>query len=305
MNPFLDKVTGPVIPLPTPFKADHSVDLDAMRSYVNWLIEHGIRNVMTTVGTSRYNLLTADEVKQVNEAVVSAADGRAITIVANPPVGGTAQAVDFAQHAESIGADLYLCIYPDRNYGEDYIFDFFNTVAQSVKTGILLHEMPMRNGLGGGTVQYSLPLLDRLFKVENIVGLKEESLDIGYGNKVVKAISEKAVVIGAGGGMSRYLRDYWLGAQAFLGGIGNFFPQLELEFFEAMTSRDYDKAFNIVHDIEAPFFSEMISIGWHPGLKGALAAKGLIPVHERAPLKEIGEADMNTIKNLLSNNGWL
>ena len=64
-NTITPKVEGPVIPLPTPFTKDYKVDYDALASYVDFLVLNGIKNVMTTVGTSRYNLLTDDEIKKV------------------------------------------------------------------------------------------------------------------------------------------------------------------------------------------------------------------------------------------------
>src|ERR1051325_4746319 len=243
MNRFIEKVTGPVIPLPTPFTSSFEVDHEALYSYVQFLVSNGISNVMTTVGTSRFNLLSESEVKKVNETVVKAADGKAITIVANPTTGGTASAVDFARHAEKIGADLFLAYYPERYYGEENTFQYFKTIHDSVGIGILIHEMPMRNGMGGGNVQYSISLLERLMELKNIVGVKEEALDAEYSNKVVAALKDKAVIIGAGGGMSRYfLRDHDLGSKAFLGGLGNFSPRLELDFFEAMMKGDREKA---------------------------------------------------------------
>src|SRR5687767_11902914 len=116
MSRDINKITGPVIPLPTPFTKDFEVDYDALSSYVDFLVKNGIKNVMTTVGTSRFNLLTGKEVIRVNETVVKAAKGKAVTIVANPQTGGTHQAIEFARHAESIGADFFLAYYPERFY---------------------------------------------------------------------------------------------------------------------------------------------------------------------------------------------
>ena len=44
--------------------------------------------------------------------------------------------------------------------------------------------------------------------------------------------------------MSRYLRDYWLGARAYLAGIANFYPELEIEFYSGEPSKLYIKASN-------------------------------------------------------------
>ncbi|HTL80349.1 MAG TPA: dihydrodipicolinate synthase family protein [Bacteroidia bacterium] len=306
MNKYIDKVTGPVIPLPTPFNSKFEVDYGALSSYVKFLVDNGIRNVMTTVGTSRFNLLTEDEVKKVNETVVKAAAGKAITIVANPLTGGTDKAIEFGKHAEQIGADLFLTYYPERYYGDDNTYDYLKAINDAVNIGILIHEMPMRNGYGPGNIQYSLPLLHRLLELKNIVGVKEEALDAEYSNKIVAEIKDKAVVIGAGGGMSRYyLRDHKLGSKAFLGGIGNFIPQLELEFYNAMMNGDQERAGKIVNEIEIPYFTKVVPVGWHPSLKAALALKGLMPAHERPPMKQYTAEETNVVKEAMKSNNWI
>lgn len=305
MNKYIDQITGPVIPLPTPFKENEDVDYEALSSYVSFLVESGIQNIMTTVGTSRFNLVNGEEIRKINETVVKAANGKAKTIVANPPYGRTADAVSYAKHAESIGADIFLAYYPERHYGDNYIIDFFQQLSDSANIGILIHEMPMRNGLGGGSIQYSVPLLHKLLDIENVIGVKEEALDIGYSNNLVKSISEKAVIIGAGGGMSRYLRDYWLGAKAFLGGIGNFYPALELEFYNHMLNKEFEEAHAIVNNIEIPFFGKIVPYGWHPSLKAMLSLNNHMLPYERKPMKQTTEEEKESIGKILSENNWL
>lgn len=306
MNKFLDKIRGPVIPLPTPFNEKLEVDYDALYSYVQFLVDNGIRNVMTTVGTSRFNLLSWEEVKKVNETVVKAAAGNAVTIVANPLTGGTLHAVDFAKHAEKIGADFFLAYFPERHYGEENTYEFFKTVNDAVSIGILLHEMPKRNGYGPGNVHYSLELLDRLMKLEHIAGFKEEALDAGYSNQILERFRDKAIIIGAGGGMSRYLnRDFKRGSKAFLGGIGNFVPSLELDFYNAITSGNEAEASRIVNEIEIPYFNKVVPIGWHPSLKAALALKGLMKEYERPPMKQLTLDEKNALRKVMEENAWM
>ena len=306
MNKFLEKVVGPVIPIPTPFTANEEVDYAALSTYVDYLVSHGIKNIMTTVGTSRFNLLTDEEIKKVNQTIVEAAKGKAITMVANPITGGTRNTIAHAKHAEEIGADLFLVYFPERYYGEDNTYEYFRLIAESVKMGILIHEMPMRNGYGGPAVQYSLKLLEKLLIIENIVGLKEEALDAEYSNYLVEALSEKAVIIGAGGGMSRYFeRDFARGSKAFLGGIGGFVPALELSFFEYLTRGQKEKAEKIVREIEKIYFEKVVPVGWHPSLKRALALKELLPKYERAPMKMLNENEESIVRKELEKHNWL
>lgn len=306
MTKRIDKIQGPVIPLPIPFKEDESVDYDALHKYVTFLVEKGIPNVMTTVGTSRFNLLTFEEIKKVNETVVKTANRRAKTIVANPPQGGTIHAIDFAKHAESIGADFFLVYFPERDYGDEHTLPFFEKLHNNTNIDILIHEMPRRNGLGPGSLQYGVDLLRKLFSFPRIVGVKEEALDAEYSNILVETFSKDAIIIGAGGGMSRYYyRDFERGSKAFLGGLGNFIPELEIDFYNKITSGDKEGARKIVEDIELKYFEKVVPIGWHPHLKSALHLMGLMPKWERSPMKNLNSGEVNLLKDVFTSNKWV
>ena len=162
--------------------------------------------------------------------------------------------------------------------------------------------MPKRNGIGGGTVQYSLNLLERLLAIPNIVGFKEEALNLEYSNQIVTKFKDSAIIIGAGGGMSRYLkRDFERGSKAFLGGIGNFYPQLEIDFYDAITSGKETLANKIVSEIELPYFDIVVPYGWHPTLKAALAYQGLMNPFERRPMVTLSTNARKAIEKAVDN----
>ncbi len=299
-------IQGPVIPLPTPFNADESVDLNGLAQYVEFLSDGKIPAVMSTVGTSRYNLLSWDEMRDINRTVASSVKPGTQSIVTSPTTGGLKHMIEFGKHAESIGADYYLVYFPERHYGEENTYNFFKALCDELSIRILIHEMPMRNGVGPGTQQYSLDLLGRLFALDNIVGVKEEALNPEYSNQILDRYADSALMIGAGGGMSRYLdRDHQRGAQAFLGGLGNFIPQIELDFFNAMQSGNREEGARIVSEIERPYFDAVLPMGWHPTLKSALHHMGLMQVHERRPMVQLSDEEHGRVKAIMQQLGWL
>jgi len=301
------KVQGPVFPIPTPFNADYSVDYGSIKRYIDFLIEAGAATLMVTVGTSRFELLTNEEMKRVNEAVVKAADGRAVTVVANPITGPTSLSVEFARHAESIGADLFLAIYPERYYSDDAVHGFFEDIASASNIGIMIHEMHMRSGIASPTpyVNYSIELMNKILSIENVVGMKEESHDIGYAYKILRSFSADKIIIGGGGGMRNFLSAYHHGSTSYLVGIGNFVPKIEIEFYSAITGGNIERAKEIVFSQEEPFFDLAVKKGWHVALKAAMDISGLIPSTERPPLHRLGSKDMDEIRDVMTKCGWI
>jgi dihydrodipicolinate synthase/N-acetylneuraminate lyase len=298
---FLEHVKGPVFPIPTPFTKKGDVDYEGLRQYVEFLLSQGARTVMVTVGTSRFDVLTIEEMKKVNETVAQTAKGKAIVIVTTPTKGPTSQAIDFANHAESVGADGILAVFPDRYYSDNDVAQFFEDIASSCSIGVLIHLMSIpagRAGLGP-QVHYSPKLVERIIDIENVVGLKEESHDQGLAYQYCRSLIDKTVIIGGAGGMRDYLTKHHWGQQAYLVGVGNFMPKLEINFYKKLTQGDYDTAKKIIFEYEEPFFAAAVKAGWHIALKEALLYFGLMDAWERKPMQSLQERGQTAIKNVL------
>lgn len=298
---FSERVQGPVFPILTLFNADGSIDEQGIANYVEFLISQGAKNLMCTVGTSRYDVMTAKEMLRVNELVVKAAAGRAVVMVTTPSYGPTSQAIHFAQHAQQIGADAIIAVYPDRYYGDDHVFGFFEEVAASVNIGVMIHEMPIRAGRSteGPAAQYSVALLARIFSIPNLVGLKEESGNAELIEHINTTYSNKAAVIGGRGGMNAYRLARTYGQRAYLVGIGNFDPKLELDFQQKLVDGQADKAEEITSNIEHPFFALAVKLGWHISLRAAMHLKGLCQPYERKPMRALDDTELESLKVLM------
>src|ERR1700736_2275198 len=95
----------------TPFSDSGALDLESLRREVNFCVVAGAHGVVAPVNASEFWTLSDDERRSVAEVIVKTVDGRV------PPVigvaGGSAQvAVQFAEHAQSIGADSVIAMPP-------------------------------------------------------------------------------------------------------------------------------------------------------------------------------------------------
>jgi 4-hydroxy-tetrahydrodipicolinate synthase len=296
-------VRGAVVPILAPFAKDGGLDLRAVHDYVRFLVGSGVGTVITTAGTSRFNLLSLEEIAQFNRAVVEATGGDCLVIVAGPMEGDLSVHEGFAKHAAEIGADGFIGFFPERYYGDDALFGFFQALTRATTTAVLLHEMPMRNGLGGGQVQYSLDVLERITDLPGIGGFKEECMDGGYSYKILRRFAHKTGVIGAGS-MRFAMRDFHAGAQAYLVGIGNFLPKVEIAFHRELVAGNVERAHELVRRFEEPYFDVAVSMGWHRALKETLHLRGLMPPYERSPMPRLGEADRKRLDELVQAQRW-
>jgi len=292
---------GPVYPMVTPFTSDEAIDEPGVGRYLDHLIDRGASCVLVTAGTSRFNLLDHDEVNRLNVVTVKAAAGRCRVIAATPMIGSFRQIEASAQFAADAGADAVMVLYTERYYGDEPVVAFFSTLADRCRAPVMIHANPMRNALGidGGARDYTIGLVKRLADHANIVGIKEECSSKHRAYEVIRGSSGKILNIPAGGSMRKYLLDAHVGAQTYLTGVGNVFPEIEETFFRCVKSGDWPRAEAIVRDFEDPVFEAFFRIGWHTALKSALAQIGVMEPYERRPLTPPTDVQVGEIRRVV------
>lgn len=297
-----DEITGPVFPILPAFSAQGAFDEAATAQYVRYLVENGAKVLMVTAGTSRLNLMSIEEIKKLNAIVAQNKGADGIAIAANPDYGSLEVSKDIAQAAQSDGADAFLLYYSERYYDDETTVAFYTAIAESCTLPLMIHAMPMRGASTGPTVvhAYDMKLVGKLAQLPAIIGMKEENGNEGLRQQLLLEFSERLAFVVAGGGMGKFLTARALGAQAYLTGLGNINPKLALEFYTACIEGDDTRARAMVRDLEQPFFNEAVPMGWHVALKGALHIAGLMPVHERLPLRAPSEAQIEVLTSIMT-----
>ena len=101
---------------------------------------------------SRFSQLSWEEIKQLNKFVtnkVKDLNQDNLVIVADPLHCSTKVSLEFANHAEEVGADIISLICREKFYSEEQIFKHYQYIADNSKIGLLIHEMPFLSGYGG------------------------------------------------------------------------------------------------------------------------------------------------------------
>jgi 4-hydroxy-tetrahydrodipicolinate synthase len=299
-----NKIEGPVFSILTPFNSQNDeIDFEALENYIQKIFDAGGRVFYVMAYNSRYSQLTFEEIKTLNFFVskkVKELSPDNVVIVADPPHCATKHSVEFAQHAESCGADIISLIVRERFYFEDQIYQHFKIINDTCGIGILIHEMPFLNGLGGPIVNWPLSLLDRVADLSNVIAIKEDAKDDQYSQDVIELLKNRLSIIISGGGKSQWLRFADHGCQAWLNGIGVFEPRLATTFWQAWKTGNQHIIDKIVNDIEAPFFEHGVKkYGWHLTIKVALEHFGVMSSHDRMPLMPLPKIEANKFKTVL------
>lgn len=135
-----------LVPIFTPFKSDYSVDYDALKKLVRSVLDNGADGLYTGGSSAEFVLLTEEERKKTLEVAVKAADGAHIVAHIGSP--GVDNAISFAKHAASLGADAVASVppfyYP---YKPDEIKSYYTDIADACGLKIMVYSLATQAAL--------------------------------------------------------------------------------------------------------------------------------------------------------------
>lgn len=289
-----NRIKGPVFSIITPFKNNgKDIDYDSLENYIQYMYDNGAKIFYAMAFNTRYLLMNEDEIYKVNECVIkkvkSFEDDETIIIVGDPLDCSTETSIKFAQHAKDKGADMISLIYRAYLFFDDHVFNHYNTIANAVDIPILVHEMPFMKGIPKHqNGNWSIDLLDRLANIPNVIAVKEDAKMDDYTKDIVDKISDRVAIIVSGNGMQQWSKVSEK-CQAWLSGVGNLFPKVEMDYYKYHLNNQEDKCNEIIENIEKPFFFVKDNYSWHLGIKSAMEHLNIMSKQERMPYQELDE----------------
>lgn len=140
-------IRGIVLPAPTVFKADGSVDEKLMCELTEWFIASGVHAFFILGSYGQGPALSPDERKKVAETVIQQVKKR-IPVVVHIGAVDPYTAMDLGKHAKAIGADAVGHVgpyyYADRSEYE--IIEHFKMVDRALGMPILIYNNPRYSG---------------------------------------------------------------------------------------------------------------------------------------------------------------
>ena len=126
------KIEGILIPMPTAFREDGSVDESGVDALVDFYIGAGVQGFFALGTHGQGMVLEIDERKKVAERIVRRAGGK-VPIVLHIGTANTYSSIDLARHAASLGVDAIGVVPPYYYPHNDYeVYAHYKAIAQSV-----------------------------------------------------------------------------------------------------------------------------------------------------------------------------
>jgi 4-hydroxy-tetrahydrodipicolinate synthase len=285
---------GSITALITPFK-DGKVDERAFQRLVEWQIDQGTHGLVPCGTTGESPTLTHDEHRRVVELCVEAAAGR-VPVIAGTGSNSTAEAVELTRHAKSAGADAVLVVTPYYNKPtQEGLYQHFKAINDSADVPIVVYNIP-----GRSVIDLSVETMARLFKLANIVGVKDATANMAraslqraaLGTEFVQLSGEDATALG-------FMAH---GGQGCISVTANVAPALCSEFQLACLAGNFHRALQL-QDRLMPLHDALF-VESNPGpVKYAASKLGLCSADTRLPLAPLAPASRKRVEDALSSVG--
>jgi len=163
---------GSFTALITPFK-DGNIDEESFRSFIDFQIDEGIHGVVPVGTTGESPTLSHEEHKQAVEICIDQSKKR-VPVIAGTGSNNTDEAIDLTRHAEQAGADAALIVTPYYNKPTQRgMYEHYESICKNSNIPIIIYNIP-----GRSVVNMTNETMKELFKLKNIVGVKDATADI-------------------------------------------------------------------------------------------------------------------------------
>ncbi|MDX2287815.1 MAG: 4-hydroxy-tetrahydrodipicolinate synthase [Hyphomicrobiaceae bacterium] len=287
---------GSFTALVTPFK-DGAVDEAALRRLVEWQIDEGTHGLVPVGTTGESPTLTHTEHKRVVEIVIETA-ARRVPVIAGAGSNSTAEAIDFAAHARSAGADGILVVTPYYNKPtQDGLFAHYKAISEAVDIPLVIYNIP-----GRSVVDMTTETMTRLSRLPTIVGVKDATANLARVSQQRAAMGPDFIQLS--GEDATALGFMAHGGHGCISVTSNVAPRLCADFQSACLAGDFAAALAI-QDTLMPLH-EALFIETNPTpTKYALWRLGLIEDGVRLPLVGLKEATKSAVDAAMVKSGLL
>jgi 4-hydroxy-tetrahydrodipicolinate synthase len=298
MNP----ITGSIVALVTPMHEDGSVDYPTLRKLIDWHITEGtdcIGVVGTTGESPTVSVEEHCEIIRVSVEQAKTHGAKRVPIMAGCGANSTAEAIELARFAQSVGADCQLQVVPYYNKPtQEGQYQHFKAIAEAVgDLPTVLYNVPGRT-----VADMAHETVLRLAQVPGIVGIKEATGNIERAQWLIRE-APKGFAIYSGDDPTA-VALMLCGGQGNISVTANIAPRLMHELCMAAIAGDVKRAMEIQFKL-MPVHKHLFVEANPIPLKWAMARMGLCNEAMRLPMTPMTRALEPVVEGALRASGLL
>ena len=291
-------ITGSIPAMVTPMLEDGSVDYVSLRKLIDWHIAEGTDCIGVVGTTGESPTVNVEEHREIIRVSVEQAKGR-VPIMAGCGANSTAEAIELAQFAQSVGADCQLQVVPYYNKPtQEGIYQHFKAIAEAVPhLPIILYNVPGRTV---ADMQHETVL--RLAQVPGIVGIKEATGNIERAQWLIRDLPKEFAVYS--GDDPTAVALMLCGGKGNISVSANIAPRLMHELCMAAMAGNVKNAMEIQFQL-MPIHKNLFVEANPIPVKWAMARMGLCGGTLRLPMTDLSKSQHPVVEAALRASGLI
>ena len=277
---------------------DGSVDYATLRKLIDWHVAEGTDCIGVVGTTGESPTVNVQEHQEIIRVAVEQAKGR-VPIMAGCGANSTAEAIELAKFALSVGADCQLQVVPYYNKPtQEGLYQHFKAIAEAVPNlPIILYNVP---GRSVADMQHETVL--RLAQVPGIVGIKEATGNIERAQWLIRDLPKDFAVYS--GDDPTAVALMLCGGKGNVSVTANVAPRLMHELCVAAMAGDVQKAMEIQFKLMPVHKNLFVEANPIP-VKWAMAKMGLCGGTLRLPMTPLSASQQPLVEAALRASGLL
>lgn len=280
----LEKYKGIIPAFYACYEEDGSVSPERTREFTRYLIGKGVKGLYVCGSSGECIYQSKEERKIILENVMQEAKGK-ITVIAHVGCNNTADSMELAAHAQSVGADAIASIPPIYFHLPDYaIAEYWNDISSAAPdTDFIIYNIPQLAG-----VALSMPLYREMLKNPRVIGVKNSSMPV----QDIQLFRDEGVIV-FNGPDEQLISGLAMGAVGGIGGTYGAMPELYLKIFELFSQGKMEEAREIQNEACRIIYKMCSTHGnMYAVIKEIIRLQGGPDVGGvKAPLADLTEAD--------------
>ncbi len=294
----MDFTAKGIIPaMVTPLDEHGKLNKTALRRLTNFLIDGGVHGLFPVGSTGEWYGLTLEQKKEVIETVIDETNGR-IPVYAGTGAITTKDTIETTKMAADAGVEAVSVLSPVFiTPNKEELYEHYKAVASSIDIPVLLYNNPGKTG-----INLDVELVERLSKIDNIIGIKDSSGDMTLTGEYIRRTKDDFCVLA--GKDTLILSTLVYGGKGAITATANIAPKVPVKIYEEYLKGNLKKALEAQYELTPLRLA--FALGSFPVvMKEGLKMVGIDVGTTLKPVGEMTEDNRVKLKKLLQDMGVL
>ncbi|MGB5488840.1 MAG: dihydrodipicolinate synthase family protein [Lysobacterales bacterium] len=275
----------------TKFKADLSLDFDAMAAHLEFQLDAGVHGVIILGSLGENSTLDMDEKLQLTEFFIRQVNGR-VPLLACIAESDTRQACIYASRAEAMGIDGFMLLPPMR-YPSDQreTMSYLHEVATASDVPIMLYNNPVAYGTDLSPADFKTLAANPKF-----VAIKESSANTRRIPEIRRRTGDRYAIFCGVDDLA--FESIALGAVGWVAGLVVAFPRETVRIYDLMMANKWAEARQI-YEWFLPLLSLDIGPKFVQQIKLVEEMLGVGSARVRSPRLALSEPEVDRVRQIV------